>query len=280
MPGDDKAVLPAAPGGRQQRPLTDEDRALLHRVLGVLEGAPEYAQMMTPGLRDAVGSGTQDLTDRELDSLRGVIRLALEQWEGPRLPWERASPAWGLSRGDMARLGLVYRAVSPPPIDDPDRSVVVNSADWSPPPGIPDNPDDLSEWVIANALQPVQGPASARSWQGERRHGEFYAAWPLDDDDDSFWQASGAREVLVFTSAELAATAGRYLAACGLLPGEAGLTATEVARGLDHPWKDGILDDEQVRAAALAAIVNLPPRKDEHLAYDGWSTGPDRKSVV
>jgi hypothetical protein len=176
-----------------------------------------------------------------------------------------------LSGADIARLGLIWRAVSPDP-EDPGRPLVVNAADWAPPAGIPD------DWVIANAPQPVRGPAAARAWQGKERHGRFYAAWPAGDDDDSYWEDSGAREVLLLSNQDIAGEAGRYLAACGLLPGEAGLTAAEVARRLRYPWKEGILDDEQATGAALAAILGLR-RDDEHLAYDG-SGSPQRRDLT
>ena len=264
--------LPSMP---QKRPLTGNDREVLHRVIGMLEGEPEYAGTVRPGLRAIIGDGTQpqqrDLTAQERHSLSGIISRLIDEWDGPRLPWEQPTPAWDLSKADIARLGLIWRVVSPPP-DDAGRPLVVNAADWSPPAGIPD------DWVVANAPQPVRGPASARAWQGEQRHGEFYAAWPIDDDDDAFWEESGAREVLPFSNHKIAGEAGRYLAACGLLPGEAGLTVTEVARQLRHPWKDGILDDEQAREAALAAILELR-RDDEDLAYDG-SDGPQRRDLT
>lgn len=64
----------------------------------------------------------------------------------------------------------------------------------------------------------------------------------------------------------------------GVLPGEAGLTATEVARRLRTPWKDGVLDDEQVTRAALAAILEWR-RDEEHTAYNG-SDGPQRRELT
>ena len=85
----------------------------------------------------------------------------------------------------------------------------------------------------------------------------------------------------MITNQEIAGQAGRYLAASGLLPGEGGLTATEVARRLRNPWKDGILDDEQATDAALAAILEL--RRDdeqgEDTAYD-WSDSPQRRELT
>jgi hypothetical protein len=107
-----------------------------------------------------------------------------------------------------------------------------------------------ADWVIANGPRPVRGPASALAWEGEERHGCFYAAWPTADDDSSYWEDSGAREVLVISNHELARQAGLCLAVFGVLPGEAGLTATEVARRLRTPWKGGVLDDEQVTRTA------------------------------
>ena len=98
------------------------------------------------------------------------------------------------------------------------------------------------------------------------------------DDADAYWEGSGAREVRVISNHEIAAQAGRYLADCGLLPGEGGLTATDVARGLMTPWTEGILNDGQVDEAALGAILELR-RDDEDTAYD-FSDGPQRRELA
>jgi hypothetical protein len=133
--------------------------------------------------------------------------------------------------------------------------------------------------VITSAPRPIRGPGSARAWQSDEPHGSFYAAWAIADDDDAYWQHSGAREVLRLSNHEMAGQAGRYLAACGLLPGEAGPTVAEVASRLGQPWKDGVLDDEQAGEAALAAILEIR-RDDEHLAYDGRSDSPQRRELT
>jgi hypothetical protein len=230
-----------------------------------------------PGLRAVIGDGTRPLerglAAAERAELGDAIRRLIEEWESPRL-FREPTPAWDLTGADIARLGLIWRAISPDPEDAGD-TLLVNAADWNPPASIPE------DWVIANAHQPIRGPASARAWQGEDRNGRFYAAWPADDDADVFWEDTGARELLVLSNLEMAGAAGRYMAACGLLPGEAGLTATDVARRLRHPWKDGILDEEQVREAALGAILEM--RRDdtqgEDTAYD-WSDGPQRRELT
>ena len=230
-----------------------------------------------PGLRAVIGDGTRaqqrELTAAERTDLGDAIRRLIEEWEGPRL-FREPVPAWDLTGADITRLGLIYRTITPP-VEDAEDPVVVNAADWAPPEPVPDG------WVIANAPRPIRGPAGARAWEGEERHGRFYAAWPVDVDDDAYWEESGAREVVVITNQDIAGQAGRYLAACGLLPGEGGLTATEVARRLRNPWKDGILDGEQITAAALAAILEM--RRDdeqgEDTGYD-WSDGPQRRELT
>jgi hypothetical protein len=227
-----------------------------------------------PGLRAAIGDGTRPqeraLTAAERADLGDAIRRLIEEWERPRL-FRDPTPAWDLTGADIARLGLIWRALSPP-AEDADSALVVNAADWAPPDGIPDG------WVVANAPRPIRGPVGALAWEGEERHGRFYAAWPVEDDDDVYWEASGAREVVLWSNQEMAASAGRYLAACGLLPGEGGLTATEVARRLRPPWKEGILDDEQVQDAALAAILEVR-RDHEDQAYD-FSDSPQRRELT
>jgi len=246
----------------------DDEAAAMVGPQGVIHG---------PDLRAIIGDGTRpqerELTAAERADLGGVIRRLIEQWEGPRL-FQEPIPAWDLAGADIARLELIRRAVTPPP-EDAGRPVVVNAADWTPPPGIPDS------WVVANAPQPIQGPAGARAWAGEERHGRFYAAWPVDDDDDIYWEHSGAREVVLITNQGIARDAGRFLAACGLLPGEGGLTATEVARRIGHPWKDGILDDQQITDAALTVILEL--RRDDEQGEDtGYdhSDGPQRRDLT
>ncbi len=256
-------------------PLAGVDRAVLHRVLVMLEDERGRG-LISPAVRDAIGDGTQpqqrDLTDDECIWLAGTLHRLTEEWASPRL-FREPTAAWELCGADIARLGLIYRAVTPAP-EDPD-TLVVNAADLAPPAGIG------ADWVIANGPRPVRGPASALAWEGEERHGRFYAAWPTADDDSSYWEDSGAREVLVISNHEIAGQAGRYLAACGLLPGEAGLTATEVARRLRTPWKDGVLGDKQATEAALAAILEL--RRDdeqgEDIGYD-WSDGPQRRELT
>jgi hypothetical protein len=246
----------------------DDEAADLAGPQGVIHG---------PDLRAVLGDGTRpqerELTAAERAGLGGVIRRLIEEWEGPRL-FQEPIPAWDLSGADIARLELIRRAVTPPP-EAAGRPLVVNAADWAPPEPVP------ADWVIANAPQPIQGPVGARAWEAEERHGRFYAAWPVDVDDDIYWEQSGAREVLLITNQGIARDAGRFLAACGLLPGEGGLTATEVARRIGHPWKDGIVDDEQITDAALAVILEL--RRDdeqgEDIGYDG-SDGPQRRELT
>lgn len=273
MASDD---LPGQPGTPQRRALSGDERALLYRVIGMLEGDPHFAGTMRPRLRAAIGDGTRpqerDLTAEERRGLRDMIDLVVRQWAEPRLPWEAQSGTGILTGADIARLGLIFRAIAPPP-EDEGRPLAVNAADWAPPEPVPDG------WVIATAPRPVRGPAGARAWRGERPHGEFYAAWPADDDHYGFWEDSGAREVVVLSNQEIAGEAGRYLAAHGLLPGDAGLAIPGIARDLGLPWKDGIMDDVQARDAALAAIVSTAPREDENTGYD-FSDGPQRRELT
>jgi hypothetical protein len=71
MASDDSPAQPEAL--EQKRPLTGRERALLHRVIGMLEGEPGYAYTMRPGLRDALGDGSRpqerDLTEPERQGL-------------------------------------------------------------------------------------------------------------------------------------------------------------------------------------------------------------------
>jgi hypothetical protein len=270
MAGEGQAGQPED-GPGQVRPLGAADRAVLHRVLGMVEGRPGYAG--AEGLREAIGDGTRpqsrELSGGERTGLGGLIRGLIEEWDAPRL-FREPDPAWDLSGADIARLGLIWRDVAPPP-EDPAGPVVFNTADWSPPAPVPDG------WVIATAPEPVQGPAGALSWRGEGQPGAWYAAWPGAEDDDAYWEGSGAREVLLISNREIAGQAGRYLAACGLLPGEAGLTAAGTARRLRTQWKEGVLDDGQAHEAALAAVLGMR-RDDEDKAYDS-SDGPQRREL-
>jgi hypothetical protein len=229
--------------GGQRRPLAEDEREALRRVMARLETAPGYADMISPGMRSAAGGETGSphpgLTAADCASLRRIVfRLADERIE-PRLA-QGESPARDLSGADVARLALIWLP------EGPDTPVFVNAVDWAPPQAVPE------DWVIANAPCPVRAPAGAMSWQGEELHGRFYAAWPRADDDDAYWEAGGLREVEVFSNLEIAEKAGRLLGTFGLLPGDTGLTVREVARRWGHPWKEGILDDEQATAAALA----------------------------
>jgi hypothetical protein len=126
---NDSLPGPAAPEDiPQMRPLIGDEREVLHRVLGMLEDKPGYAALVGPGLQAAIGDGTRPqerhLTGRERAGLGDIIRRLIGEWESPRLPWEQPSPAWDLSGADIARLGLILRAVSPPP-DNPGRPLFV-----------------------------------------------------------------------------------------------------------------------------------------------------------
>lgn len=69
-------------------PLAGDDRAVLHRVLVMLED--ERGQgLISPAVRDAIGEGTQlqqrDLTDDEGIWLAGTLHRLTEEWASPRL---------------------------------------------------------------------------------------------------------------------------------------------------------------------------------------------------
>lgn len=238
---DDSGTSPGPGPAGQLRLLADDEREALRRVLTLLETTPGYVGMISPGLRSAASNGAPQpvLTAQDCASLnRIVLRLTDERIEPRLAPGE--SPARELSGADIARLSLIWLS------EGPYKPVFVNAADWAPPRAVPD------DWVIANASSPIKAPDGAMSWQGPELHGCFYAAWPRDDDDDAYWEDGAARQVEVFSNLEIAERAGRLLGLFGLLPGDAGLTVREFARRVGFPWKEGILDDEQATAAALA----------------------------
>ncbi len=261
----------------QKRPLTGPERALLHRVIGMLEGEPGYAYTMRPGLRDVLGDGARpqerDLAESERRGLDDMIRLIAVQWAR-----QDAVPAAGLSGTDVARLALVRRVTSPHP-GEGDDLVLVNAADWIWPAGVERG------WKIANAPHPLEGPGAWWTWEGADRHGGFYAAWPPGHLDgmlvgEAAWlEANDAREVRVLTNDQIAAEVSRFLAAYGVTsPGEAGLSVPEVARDMGFPWKESGPEAQRAAVPSLAWLLTSPG-DGYTLAYDG-SNGPQRRQLT
>jgi len=261
----------------QKRPLTGPERALLHRVIDMLEGEPGYAYTMRPGLRDVLGDGSRpqerDLTESERQGLDDMLRLIAVQWAR-----QDAVPAAGLTGAEVARLALVRRVTSPHP-GEGDEMVLVNAEDWIWPAGVERG------WKIANASQPLEGPGAWWTWEGAARHGGWYAAWPpghLDEmlGGEAAWlEANAAREVRVLTNDQAAAEASRFLAAYGVTsPGEAGLSVPEVARDMGFPWKESGAEAQRAAVPSLAWVL-ASPGDGYTLAYDG-SDGPQRRELT
>ena len=142
--------------------------------------------------------------------------------------------------------------------------VVVNLATWSPPEPIPDG------WLIVNAPRPIGGEIT---WEGEFRHGMYWAAAPADTADRAGWEALDAWPVRFVTDNEIAAEVIRYLADNGYPSAEAagttneerarvtaeaaGTTIEELARDLDLPWA-GQTRQEAANAAEAAPGTAAP----------------------
>src|ERR1019366_1275537 len=140
--------------------------------------------------------------------------------------------------------------------------VVVTLAPWAPPEPIPDG------WRIVNAPRPIGGEIT---WEGEFRHGVFWAAAPADTAGRFGWEALDAWPVRFITDGEIAAEVTRYLADNGYSsPEAAGTTMEELARDLDLPWA-GQTRQEPANAAEAAPGT---PASGEPAPPAGTGTAP------
>jgi hypothetical protein len=127
--------------------------------------------------------------------------------------------------------------------------VVVNLATWAPPEPIPGG------WLIVNAPRPVGGEIT---WEGEFRHGLFWAAAPAAAAGQFGWEAADAWPARFTTDDEIAAEVARYLADNGYSSAEAaGATMEELARDLNLPWA-GQTRQEPAAAAQAAPGTATP----------------------
>ena len=111
------------------------------------------------------------------------------------------------------------------------QEVLVNSAMWAPPQDIPDG------WVIGNAPRPLAGQIT---WQGDFRHGIFYAASPEMPGGTFGWEADDAYLVTFTTNEEIAVKVAAKLAEYGYESAEElDMTVGELATStLNLPWYD------------------------------------------
>jgi hypothetical protein len=114
------------------------------------------------------------------------------------------------------------------------KTVLVNVADWTLPPGIvvPDG------WVIANAPRPLNGEIA---WQGPFRHGIFYVASPeVNDNGWHSWRANDGWLVTFITNDQIAERVAAKLAEYGYeTADEVDSTVGELAIGtLQLPWHE------------------------------------------
>ena len=131
------------------------------------------------------------------------------------------------------------------------REVLVNLAAWAPPQEIPEG------WLIVNAPRPVDGE---KTWIGEFRHGEHWAAAPAADAGRYGWQDADAWPVRFITDEQIAAAVARYLADNNYDSAEAaGVTVEEAARDLGLPWS-GQARQEPADAARTA---DATPAQDQ-----------------
>jgi hypothetical protein len=108
--------------------------------------------------------------------------------------------------------------------------VLVNRAAWATPEPVPDG------WAVANAPRPIAGQIT---WQGDFRHGIFYAASPEIPGGTFGWQADDAWLVTFTDNAELAGKVAAKLAEHGYTSAaDVDMTVGELAQSLDMPWHD------------------------------------------
>lgn len=109
--------------------------------------------------------------------------------------------------------------------------LLVNEATWSLPFGIPEG------WVIANAPRPILGPMT---WQGEFRHGVFYAAAPEVLAGPSGWRADDACLIVFISNEAIGKRIARKAADLGYADLAAmeddGITVETMAGSMQLPW--------------------------------------------
>lgn len=110
-------------------------------------------------------------------------------------------------------------------------TVLVNVADWNPPVAIPEG------YLIANAPRPLCGPIT---WQGEFRHGVFYAAAEASPEGSASWASDDGWLIEFITNAEIERRVSAKLAEYGYASAdEISSTVAEIAEGtLGLPWHD------------------------------------------
>lgn len=113
-------------------------------------------------------------------------------------------------------------------------TVLVNSADWTLPPGI----EVPAGWPVANAPRPLIGQIT---WQGDYRHGRHYAASPEIPAGSFGWKADDGWLVTFITNDEIALRVAAKLAEYGYTdPADVDSTVAELAIGtLQLPWHEG-----------------------------------------
>jgi len=109
----------------------------------------------------------------------------------------------------------------------------VNIAAW-------DGPADLPEgWLIANAPRPLGGQ---RTWEGQFRHGIFYAASPEIREGTFGWKADDAWLITFTTNDAIRAQCAAKAAQHGYPTLEAAaaddITVEELASMMQLPWHD------------------------------------------
>lgn len=261
----------------QRRPLVPAERALLHRVIGLVDGKTGYEYTMRPGLRDVLGDGSlpqaREMTVSERGGLDDMIRLALIE-AGRRQPLE------SLTAADAALLHLIQKGVSP--YRKPgDEQILVNIDDWMPPVAFP------ADWRVANSRGPVDGFVA---WEEDGLYGRFYAAapeWIWGGQDDYGEPLYDVRPVVPMADSYIAACADSFLAQYGVSSPEAiGLTTAEAALALGFPWK-GVTgrDNSEPYLAGLfgpghGAFPRPPeasrPRHPPRRVHRGGSAGRNR----
>jgi hypothetical protein len=117
------------------------------------------------------------------------------------------------------------------------KKFLINIAAWDGPTDLPDG------WVIVNAPRPLLGD---RTWEGQFRHGIFYAAGPVPDgwepEQVNRWGADDAWQAEFITDAEIAARCITHAKEFGFADLDAlkadGITIAELAAG-KYPWMGG-----------------------------------------